>query len=378
MTFYDDGTAIGTGTLAVSSGVDQASYTTSALATGSNTITADYTSGDGNFFASPASSPITQVVGMANTATSVATSGTPSVSGQSVTFTATVTVVGPGSTAVAYPTGTVMFMDGSTQIGTGTLAVSPLGNDEASYTTFTLSTGSHTITAVYNGDENFNGTLYATTVTQVVGMANTATSVATSGSPTVPGQSVTFTATVTVADPGSTAVASPTGTVTFYDDGTSIGTGTLAVVNGLDQASYTTSALGTGSNTITAAYTSGDVNFNTSGASAGINQAVTEVPSLVVTTLADDSDPYDGQTSLPEALAYNASLGGGNTVTFAAGLHGAIDLSTSKGGLGTLTLASNVTIQGPSDNSITIEGGASPNVSTNAEVLPWTPASRPS
>ncbi len=82
----------------------------------------------------------------------------------------------------------------------------------------------------------------------------------------------------------------------------------------------------------------------------------TEAPSLVVTTLADENDPYDGQTSLPEALAYNASLGGGQTVTFAPGLHGAIDLSTSEGGLGTLTLASNVTIQGPSDNSITIEG----------------------
>ena len=57
------------------------------------------------------------------------------------------------------------------------------------------------------------------------------------------GQPVTFTATVTVASPGSTAVAYPTGTVTFYDGGTAIGTGTLAVVNGADQASYTTSAL---------------------------------------------------------------------------------------------------------------------------------------
>ena len=73
-------------------------------------------------------------------------------------------------------------------------------------------------------------------------MADTASSVATSGTPSVSGQSVTLTATVTVVDPGSTAVASPTGTVTFYDAGTSIGTGTLAVVNGADQASYTTSA----------------------------------------------------------------------------------------------------------------------------------------
>ena len=62
MTFYDNGTPIGTGTLAVSAGVDQASYTSSTLGTGSHTITAAYTSGDGNFNASPASSPITQVI----------------------------------------------------------------------------------------------------------------------------------------------------------------------------------------------------------------------------------------------------------------------------------------------------------------------------
>ena len=57
--------------------------------------------------------------------------------------------------------------------------------------------------------------------------------------PSAYGQPVTLTATVTpVWEPGTVA---PTGTVTFYDDGTAIGTGTLAVVGGLDEAAFTTS-----------------------------------------------------------------------------------------------------------------------------------------
>ena len=167
VTFYDGGTAIGTGTLAVVNGADQASYTTSVLGTASHTITAAYTSGDGNFNASSASSPITQVVAKANTTTSVITSNNSIMSGQPVTFTATVTVASPGSTAVAYPTGTVTFYDGGTAIGTGTLAVSA-GGDQASYTT-SAGTASHTITAAYtSGDGNFNASPASSSITQVI------------------------------------------------------------------------------------------------------------------------------------------------------------------------------------------------------------------
>jgi hypothetical protein len=59
---------------------------------------------------------------------------------QTVKFTATVT--SPTTT----PTGTGTFKDGSTVLGTGTLA------GKASYSTSTLSAGSHNITAVYAGD----------------------------------------------------------------------------------------------------------------------------------------------------------------------------------------------------------------------------------
>ena len=79
-----------------------------------------------------------------------------------------------------------------------------------------------------------------------VNKANTSATVASSVNPSVYGQTVTFTATVSVVSPGSTAVAYPTGTVTFYDGGTSIGTGTLSVVSGQDQATLGTSTLGHG------------------------------------------------------------------------------------------------------------------------------------
>src|SRR5205814_1115709 len=80
--------------------------------------------------------------------TAVTSSANPSVFGQSVTFTATVTATAPGT---GTPTGTVVFRDGGTPIGTNTLS-----SGQATFTTSSLSAASHTITVVYNGDANFN------------------------------------------------------------------------------------------------------------------------------------------------------------------------------------------------------------------------------
>ena len=71
-------------------GSDQATFTTSSLAVGSHTITADY-SGDTNFSTSTGDdSASPQVVNQASTTTTVASDPNPSVTGQTVTFTATV------------------------------------------------------------------------------------------------------------------------------------------------------------------------------------------------------------------------------------------------------------------------------------------------
>ena len=92
------------------------------------------------------------------TTTAVTSNSNPSLFGQQVTFTATVS--GSGST----PTGTVTFKDGGTSIGTGELT----GGTTATFTpSSSLTLGTHTITAVYGGDTNFSGST-SNTVTQTV------------------------------------------------------------------------------------------------------------------------------------------------------------------------------------------------------------------
>src|SRR5205814_888949 len=159
-------------------------------------------SGDTNFNAS-SSSNFTQTVNKANTSSAVTSSVNPSVFGQAVTFTATVTATAPGT---GTPTGTVIFRDGGTPIGTNTLS-----SGQATFTTSSLSAASHTITVVYNGDANFN-TSTSPNLTQTVNNANTTTAITSSGNPSCFGQAITFTATVSAVAPGS---GTPTGTVQF-------------------------------------------------------------------------------------------------------------------------------------------------------------------
>jgi hypothetical protein len=180
----------------------------------------------------------------ASSTTKVTSSNNPSIIGQSVTFTATVT--GSGGT----PTGTVTFRDGTTAIGT-----SALSGNTATFTTSTLARGSHSITAVYSGDSNFN-TSTSPTLTQTVNKGSTTTTVTSSINPSASGQSITFTATVSPVAPASGTLG---GIVTFRDGTTSIGTGTLS--GGI--ATLTTSSLSVGTHSITAVY-AGNVNFNTS------------------------------------------------------------------------------------------------------------------
>jgi hypothetical protein len=89
----------------------------------------------------------------------VVSSLNPSVAGQAVTFTATVSPVSPGS---GTPTGTATFMDGSTTLGTAAL-----GGGIASFTTSALAVGTHSIKVVYSGDANFK-TSTSAVLSQVV------------------------------------------------------------------------------------------------------------------------------------------------------------------------------------------------------------------
>src|SRR5207247_5336163 len=175
----------------------------------------------------------------------------------SVTFTATVSVTAPGA---GTPTGAVNFLDGATNIGSCTLpAAAPFS---CTFSTAALSAATHSITATYVGDGNFN-TSTSGAVSQVVKQANTTTTLASSANPSVFGQSVTFTATVAVVAP---CAGSPAGTVNFLDGATNIGSCTLPAAAPFS-CTFSTAALSVATHSITAAYV-GNANFNTSTSAA--------------------------------------------------------------------------------------------------------------
>jgi hypothetical protein len=216
-----------------------ASFNTSALGAGSHSLTARYSS-DITFASS--SGNATQVVqsGLSATTTTVSSSSNPSVFGQSVTFTATVTANPPGS---GTPTSTVTFKDGSTTLATRTLD----GAGRAIFATSALTVGAHSITAVYGGDASFNGSS-SNALTQTVNKAASTTTLTSSLNPSTVGQAVTFTATVVARAPGS---GIPGGTITFKDKNKTLGSASLDATG---RAVLTTSSLNQGTHQITAEY----------------------------------------------------------------------------------------------------------------------------
>jgi len=240
VTFYEGTTELGTGTL--SGGV--ATFSIASLSVGNHSITAIY-GGDTND-AGSTSNTVIQSVDQDSTTTTLASSQ-PSVYGQPVTFTATVSVVSPGA---GTPTGTVTFEDGSTVLGT----VSLDNNGVATFRISTLAVGSHSITAVYGGDANDLGST-SNAVSQVVNQDTTTTTLTSSANPIIYGQPVTFTATVSVVSPG---VGTPTGSVDFVDTTTGADLGTVALSSD-GTASITVSNLPVGPQVVEAIY-SGDAN----------------------------------------------------------------------------------------------------------------------
>ncbi len=255
VTFTIDGTPTGDSPVTVSGG--SASTSTAGLAVGNRNIVATY-SGDTSF--SGDSDGLTQTVNQADTSTSLSSDFNPSVFGQSVTFTATVSITAPGA---GTPTGSVDFVIDGTPTTVG------LSGLTATLTTSTLGVGPHTVSAAYGGSSSF-ATSNDSLPTQTVNRGSTTTGVTSSQNPSLLGGSVTFTATVGVVAP---AAGTPTGSVDFVIDGTP----TTVALSGLT-ATLTTSALGVGSHTVTAAY-SGNSDFDTSTGSLAGGQSVIQVSS---------------------------------------------------------------------------------------------------
>jgi len=191
----------------------------------------------------------------AATSTTLTSSLNPSIWGQTVTFTATVTP----SAGSGIPTGTVTFKDGAITLGSGMLN----GSGQATFATTALSAGGHSITAQYAGTGIFAASV-SSPVLQSVGKAGTATTLNSSPNPSTPGQTVTFVAIVTGQYGGAV-----TGTVTFKQGQNKV-LGTASLVNG--SATLSLSTLRRGRHKVTAVH-GGDANSNGS-TSPAITQTV--------------------------------------------------------------------------------------------------------
>jgi hypothetical protein len=224
---------------------------------------------------------LSETVSLASTATAVLSSAGRATTGQPVTFTAVVT----GDS----PTGSVQFLNGAASLG----APAALTGNISTFTTSTLTVGTHSITAAYKGDA-FNSPSNSPALSEFVS-ANvpTTTTLVASADPILVGQSVTFTATVT----GSGA----TGTIQFLDGATSLGS-PIALTSGT--AALTTSGLTIGTHPITAAYLGDTTNAPSTSAT------LSEVVSLSATTTAVSTS--SNPAIVGQFITYTAKVTGKN------------------------------------------------------------------
>ena len=306
----------------------------------------------GHWFTNSVSVLINQTVPFAYpTSTSVASSLNPSVYGQKVTWTATVTKSG----AVA-PTGKVRFTWGSSTLGTVSLNSSGV----ATLTRSKLNADAYPLTAVYLGDAS-NLCSTSPVLNQIVTQSTSSATLTSSPNPSSPGEAVTFTAKI------SSPTVQATGPVTFTAG--KLVLGTVELSNG--KATFTSSTLATGSTKVTVTY---DGDSNIQGSSASVTQVVQQSvgSGSSSTALTYTENP----STLAETFTATVTSSSGTpsgTVTFTVGSTtlGTVALTSGQAILNATTLAvgSNTVTATYSGNS---EIGASSAWVTQTFVMPVT------
>ena len=291
VTFYNGSAALGTGTINAS-GV--AALTTRSLPVGTDTVTSSY-GGDSNYTAT-GSSAVTETVSKASASGTLTSSNTAPNFGQSITLTEMLP-----STNGLVPTGTVTFYNGTTVIGIGTVNASGV----ATLTTGALPAGTDSVTVLYGGDANFSSTPSNSVVETVGKTTPTAVLTTSNNSPSL-GQTVTLTDTLSVVN-----AAAPTGTVTFYNGTTVIGTGT---VNSSGVATLSTNSLSLGTDTVTAVY-AGDATYNTATSNA-ITETVTKASGTDTLSTSNAAPSLGQSVTFADILPNVNSIVPTGTVTF--------------------------------------------------------------
>ncbi len=224
-------------------------------------------------------------------------SGSPSAYGAPVVLTATL-----ATTGTSLPTGTVTFLDGSSTIGTGVLDNTGIARLSVS----TLSLGSHSLSVSYPGDTN-NEPSVSPAITQLV---KNGTTVRLSAAPVTStyNQSVIFTAVAV----GINAV--PTGTMTFLDGATPLGTVTL---DNTGSASFSTNTLAVGTHQISASYSGDTV------AIGNVSNILTEIvgksSSSVVLTTSNATSTFSSTITLKAIATSQSGLTPTGSVVFSDG-----------------------------------------------------------
>jgi hypothetical protein len=315
--FFDGPQSLGSAPL---SGGTVTLTTGSNLTVGVHSITCVY-SGDGTY-AGSTSSVFTETIGKGVPSLSLSSSPNPSSTGQNVSITVQIFQTSA--------TGSIQFLDNTTVLAT----VSAV-NGTAVYTTTSLAAGSHSLSATYSGDANWQAASTLTPYTQTV-KALTTTSVTAQPSPVASGQSVTITATV--------SPAGATGTVQFLDGPTVLGTVALSA----GSAALSTSALSAGSHTITANY-SGDSGNNPSSGMANLT-----VKKPTITTVSSNNNPQQYGIAV-QLIAQVSPAAATGTVQF---FDGAQPLGSASLSGGTVTLATSTLALGSHSITCVYSGDA--------------------
>ena len=304
--FKDGNTVIGTELVGPGTG-GQASITVSNLSVGQHAISAAY-SGDDSFNGSTRN--IGQQVTRAQTTVTLASSANPAANGQGIQYTATVLPVAPGA---GVPTGNVRFFVNGANLGGNY----PLVDGVVSSPNFaSLTPGTYTITATYNGDGNFvgsTGTL-AQGTGQVVTKGNTTLTVVSGPSPSAYGDTVTVSTTVKSVAP---ATGKPTGVVQIWEGDELLGATSLVPqsASGTSLATFTTTGLAAGTHALTATYV-GNFNFNPN--TGNTSQTVGQIPTVVGLESANNPAVFGDTVSLTATVNTAAGTPTG-TVTFKEG-----------------------------------------------------------
>jgi len=266
VTFTLDGTVQGTQTVA---GGTTASITITTPASGVHTLQASY-SGDSNFLSSTSPS-VNITVAKTPTTTLVLPATTTPTAGAPLQVNATITPSAAGNTE---PTGNVTFtVDG---VSAGVASVTAGSPSTASVNITTLTSGPHSLVATYSGDIDYAASVSPAVTITVSKSPSTTTAIPATLTPTA-GGSLLVSANITSSTPAST---NPTGTVIFYLDSVSQGTGTVTA-GSPSTASITIPVIAAGSHVLTATY-SGDTAYQTSTSPA---VAITAAKGATVTTV---------------------------------------------------------------------------------------------